>query len=74
MRHQARVDHGLVLVDVEPAREDVPAVQGLDERVLVHDGAAGRVDNHDALLHLGQLVGGNDVLRMLLLDENKFCQ
>jgi hypothetical protein len=48
---QAGVDLRLVLVDVEANAADNALVQGVDEGGFIHDGAAGRVDDYDALLH-----------------------
>lgn len=58
---QARVDLGLVLVDVEADGRDFARGEGVDEGGLVHDGAAGRVYDDDAGLHEGELGGGDGV-------------
>lgn len=67
---QARVDLGLVLVDVEADGGDLARGEGVDEGGLVHDGAAGRVYDDDAGFHEGEFGGGNGVagagLRFLL--------
>lgn len=49
--HEARVDFGLVLKDVEAGAGDEAIVQGGHERGLVDHGAAGRVDDHGAGFH-----------------------
>lgn len=58
---QARVDLGLVLVDVEADGGDLPGGEGVDEGGLVHDCAAGGVYDDDAGLHEGELGGGDGV-------------
>lgn len=58
---QARVDLGLVLVDVEADRGDLAGGEGVDEGGLVHDGAAGGVYNDDALFHECEFGGGDGV-------------
>lgn len=63
---QARVHPGLRLEDVEPRAAHLAAVEGLDERVLVHDGAARRVDDDDAVLHLGEFGLADDVVGIFL--------
>ena len=44
---------GLLLVHIQTRRADLPAAEPLDERLCVHQRAAGRVDDHDAGLHAG---------------------
>lgn len=58
---QGRVDLGLVFVDVEADGGDFAGGEGVDEGGLVHDGAAGRVYDDDALLHEGEFGGGDGV-------------
>lgn len=63
---QARVDLGLLLEDVQTGREDLAAVEGLDQGGLVDDGAPGRVDDDHAVLHLGEFGAADDVARVFL--------
>nr|POF22157.1 hypothetical protein CFP56_36242 [Quercus suber] len=58
---QVRVDFGLALEDVEAGAEDAAGRERGDERGFVDDGAAGRVDEHDAGFHARELGGGQDV-------------
>jgi hypothetical protein len=58
-----RVDIRLVLVDVEADAGDVAGAQGDDERGLVDDAAAARVDDDDARPALGQRARVDDVVR-----------
>lgn len=59
MRHHQRallpqqllVDGGLALVDVETDSADLAALEGVGQGGLVDDGASGRVDDDDAVLH-----------------------
>lgn len=62
VREQVRVDSGLVLVDVEPHGGDVAPGQEGSQGGFVDDGAAGRVDENNARLGLGELRGGDYVL------------
>ena len=58
---EAGVDVGLVFEDVEAARAYFAAVERVDEGGFVDEGAACRVDEHDAVLHLGELGRAEDV-------------
>ena len=60
------MDLGFLLVDVEAARQDLPAFERFDERVFVDDGATSGVNNDDPLLHLAEFVGGDYVACMFL--------
>lgn len=66
IRHETRMNLWLVLKDIEPDAADFARVEGLDERVLVNDGAPGSVDYHDTIFHLCKLGRGDDVVGMFL--------
>ena len=53
------MDLRFFFVDVETAGEDFAGVEGLDEGGFVDDGAAGGIDEDDAVFHEGEL-GGRD--------------
>lgn len=60
---QTGVDCRLVLEDVEPGAGDLAAAQRLDERGLVDDRPAGRVDEVGAGFHRAQRLGVDEVMR-----------
>ena len=55
-------DAGLVLDDVQPRAADLAAFQPGHQRVRVDEGAACRVDQQHAVLHLGDGVGVDEVV------------
>ena len=48
------MDLRLLLEDVETGRVDLVVVESFDESCFINDGASGRVDNDNAVLHLGE--------------------
>ena len=66
----------LLLEDVQCSARDLTILEGLEQVFLVHDAAACRVDDEDALLGLAQVVLVNKVLRLLNhghVDGNKIA-
>lgn len=61
--YQPRMDRWLLLVDVQPRGRDRPAVERGHEGGFVDDGAARGVDDGGGGLHLGELGGGEEVVR-----------
>lgn len=63
----------LLLKNIKTGGKYFPAVKSLDERRLIHDSAASRVDYHHAILHLGKLGFADNVmgvfLRVLSIDQ-----
>lgn len=55
------VDFGFLFKDVETCREDLFALDGLDEGGFVDDGSSGCVDNDNAVFHHVELCSGDDV-------------
>ena len=51
-----------LLVYIQAAGEDSARLEGLDESVFVHDGAAGGVDDYDACFHEVELGVGDYVV------------
>ena len=54
------VGGGLVSKDIETGSADLAAVERLKQRVFIDVGAAGGVDDDDAVLHLGDVVPGDE--------------
>ena len=59
MAVQRRVGGGLVGVHVQTGSPDLAGLQSGQQGGLVHVGAAGGVDDHHAILHLGDVFGGD---------------
>ena len=57
MAVQRRVGGGLVGVHVQTGGADLAGLQSGQQGGLVHVGAAGGVDDHHAVLHLGNALG-----------------
>lgn len=55
------MDLGLFLKDVQASGVDLSGVEGVDEGVLIHDGATGGVHDDDAVLHLVEFGFADDV-------------
>ena len=53
-------------VTSSPAAKIVPGLQRLGQRLLVHQRAAGRVDEHGRPLHLLELLGAEHAARLLV--------
>jgi hypothetical protein len=66
IRDKTRVDLGLFLEDVQTCGVDFPAVESLDEGVFVHDCPTRGVDDHNAVLHLGEFGCADYVAGMFL--------
>ena len=62
---QARVQVGLLLVDIEPGGANPARGQGLDQSFFLDDGPARGVDEHGAALHHAQVFGVQQVVRVL---------
>ena len=58
------VGAGLAGEDVEAGGRDLPGLEGVEEGGLVDDPAAGGVDEHQALLGRGELVGADQAHRL----------
>ena len=59
MTIQSHVAGGLVGVHVQTGGADLAGLQSGQQGGLVHVGAAGGVDDHHAILHLGDVLGGD---------------
>ena len=59
MAIQGLVGGGLIGVDIQAGGTDLAGLQGRQQSGLVHIGAARGVDDHHAVLHLGDILGGN---------------
>ena len=59
MAVQSHVAGGLVGVHVQTGGPDLAGLQSGQQGGLVHVGAAGGVDDHHAILHLGDVLGGD---------------
>ena len=59
MAIQGLVGGGLIGVDIQAGGTDLAGLQGRQQSSLVHIGAARGVDDHHAVLHLGDILGGN---------------
>ena len=59
MTIQSHVAGGLVGVHVQTGGPDLAGLQSGQQGGLVHVGAAGGVDDHHAILHLGDVLGGD---------------
>lgn len=64
---ETRVDLGLLLVDVQTGGVDLAAVEGGDQSGFVDDGPARGVDDDDAVFHLLELGGADDVAGVFLV-------
>ena len=58
---EALVDLWFLFEHVEAGGEDFATVKRGDQGGFVHHGSAGRVDNDDAVLHLSEFGGGDDM-------------
>ena len=59
MTIQSHIAGGLVGVHVQTGGADLAGLQSGQQGSLVHVGAAGGVDDHHAILHLGDVLGGD---------------
>ena len=66
---ERRVGAGLRVEHVERGGPDLAGLEGVDERVLDDEAAAGGVDDHDAVLRAGQTVGVEETGGLLGLGQ-----
>ena len=56
------MDLRFFFIDVKTTGEDFAGVESFDKSGFVDDGAAGGVDDYDAVFHGGELGGGDHVV------------
>lgn len=60
------MDLRLLLEDVETGGVNLVIVESFDESCFINDGASGRVDNNNAVLHIGEFGFADDVVGVFL--------
>jgi len=63
---ETRVNLWLLLKDIKASGVHLAVVQGFDKSCFVHDGTSGRVDDNNAVLHLGEFRIADDVVGIFL--------
>lgn len=65
--NETRMNLRLLLEDIETGGVDLVVVESFDEGCFINDGASGRVDNDNAVLHLGEFGFADDVVGVFLI-------